>query len=228
MKYTTLLFDLDDTLLDFEKAEEKAFFKTLKENNINIIGNMFEKYKIINKALWKNYEMGLIDQADLMIQRYKELFEIYNINNDEEYINECYLKNLMFGNFTINGAKEFLSDIKNQCKVYVVTNGKSSTQRKRIADSEINEFIDDIITSEEAGYRKPYKDFFDCAFAKLNIESKNKTLLIGDSLYADIKGAIDYGIDSCWFNVKNKDRVDGIVPTYEAKNFDELRTILYK
>ena len=228
MKYNTLLFDLDDTLLDFEKAEEQAFFRTLNENNINIEDGMFDRYKSINKVLWKNYEMGLIEQADLMIQRYNDLFTIYNIKKDPNHINNCYLNNLMFGNFTIDGAKEFLINVKKDCKIYVVTNGKSKTQRKRLADSEINELVEKIITSEEAGFRKPFKGFFDYTFKELNISSKEKTLLIGDSLSADIKGALDYGIDACWFNVKNKDRIDGIVPTYEAKSFSELKTILYK
>lgn len=228
MKYDTLLFDLDDTLLDFEKAEEYAFFKTFSENNIDILEGMFEKYKSINKVLWKNYEMGLIEQADLMVQRYNDLFTIYNIEKDPEYINNCYLNNLMFGNFIIDGAKEFLTGVKNDCKIYVVTNGKSKTQRKRIADSEIKEFIEKIITSEEAGFRKPFKCFFDYAFKELDIQSKERTLLVGDSLSADIKGALDYGMDACWFNVKDKDRVDGIVPTYEARSFKELKEILYK
>ncbi len=227
MKYKVLLFDLDNTILDFEKAEEQAFFKTFADNSLKASFDMFQKYKEINTVMWQKHEKGLETRDKIMVERYIRLFEFYKIEKEPDKFNKAYLNNLSLGSFTVDGAAEFLQEIKPDFKIYAVTNGEEKTQKKRLENSVAGIYFEDVITSQQAGFNKPQKGFFDYTFNKLNLTDKNGVLLIGDSLSADIKGAVDYEIDSCWFNFRNELNDSNIIPYYEVKNFKELKNIIY-
>ena len=227
MKYRILLFDLDDTILDFGKAEEQAFYKTFEDNDLTVNLDMFNKYKEINAVMWKNHEKGLVSRDEIMVERYVKLFEVYNIKKDAVNFNREYLNNLSLGSFSVEGAAEFLKEIKSDFKIYAVTNGEEKTQKMRLKNSDVGIYLDAVITSEQAGFNKPQIEFFDYAFNKLKLTDKRGVLLIGDSLSADIKGAENYGLDSCWFNFRNKPKDESVEPNYEVKSFDELKKIIY-
>ena len=227
MRYNTLLFDLDDTILDFGKAEEQAFFMTFENNGLNVSDGMFDKYKEINEVMWKNHEKGLASRDEIMIERYIKLFEIYKIKKNPVLFNRNYLDNLSLGSFVVDGAVEFLEKIKSDCKIYAVTNGEEKTQKKRLKNSPVGKYFDKIVTSQQAGFNKPQKEFFDYAFNEFDLKNSKGVLLIGDSISADIKGAVNYGIDNCWFNFRNKTNDTDVIPNYEVKNFEELEKIIY-
>lgn len=227
MKYKTILLDIDDTIVDFEKSEELAFYKTFSDNNIKVDEKVLNNYKIINKSYWEAFEKGEITKELLTIERFSKLAKIYSYDYISEKINNEYLSNLALSSVLFDGAYEFLQKISNDFKIHIITNGVSATQNKKIEKVKIAPFIDKVITSEEAGANKPSVKFFEYAFTALNLTDKNDVIVIGDSLTADIKGAVDFGLNSCWFNIKEKTNEKGFSPTYEVKSYDEILKILY-
>jgi 2-haloacid dehalogenase len=141
--------------------------------------------------------------------------------------NERYLHELGKGSFLIDGAVEIcraITSCKN--KIYIVTNGIFATQKTRIEHSAIKEYVSDFFVSEFVGYQKPHALYFDYVFSHIPKIDKNKTLLIGDSLSADIAGGNNSGIDSCWFNKSGDINDTDIMPTYEIRRLSELKKFI--
>ena len=197
--YKALLVDLDNTLLDFNKAEERALTTTLLRYGLNDTKEIKEEFKKINSKYWMLFEKGEISKEDLLVQRFKDFFEKYIPNPKAKEINSFYLNQLAESGDLVVHALETLETIKDKVKIYPVTNGVYNTQVRRLEKSGLNKFFEKIFVSEKIGYQKPKKEFFDYVFN--NIEyNKDEVLLLGDSLTADIIGGINYGIDTCWYN----------------------------
>ena len=193
--YKALLVDLDNTLLDFNKAEERALTTTLLRYGLNDTKEIKEEFKKINSKYWMLFEKGEISKEDLLVQRFKDFFEKYIPNPKAKEINTFYLNQLAESGDLVVHALETLETIKDKVKIYPVTNGVYNTQVRRLEKSGLNKFFEKIFVSEKIGYQKPKKEFFDYVFN--NIEyNKDEVLLLGDSLTADIIGGINYGIDT--------------------------------
>lgn len=222
--YKYLLFDLDNTLLDFTKAEARALKSTFEKfdipyNEINV--SLFRKY---NLKYWSLFEEGKISKERLLVKIFEDFFasiDIDKVNPDE--FNTYYLDQLTNGSEEIDYAYYLLEHIKNY-DISIITNGVSLTQRKRISKSRLNKYFNHLYISDEIGYQKPKVEFFDYVFKDLNIKDKKEVLLIGDSLTSDISGGIQYGIDTVWFNPKKTDSL--VKPTYVINNLKELLNIL--
>ncbi|MFJ8528858.1 YjjG family noncanonical pyrimidine nucleotidase [Bacillus sp. NPDC094106] len=225
-KYKTLLFDVDDTLLDFKKAEKKALRKLFEVGNIPLTTEIEAHYKKINKGLWKSFEEGEIDRDEVVNTRFSILFQEYGQEVDGPLFEKNYRSYLEEGNQLIHGAFEFIQNIQAQYDLYIVTNGVSKTQDKRLRNSGLHSLFKGIFVSEDTGFQKPMKEYFDYVFERIPNFSVEEGLIIGDSLSADIKGGQLAGLDTCWFNPEKKLNDSGIVPTYEIQTFDELYEIL--
>ena len=185
--YKALLVDLDNTLLDFNKAEERALTTTLLRYGLNDTKEIKEEFKKINSKYWMLFEKGEISKEDLLVQRFKDFFEKYIPNPKAKEINTFYLNQLAESGDLVVHALETLETIKGKVKIYPVTNGGYNTQVRRLEKSGLNKFFEKIFVSEKIGYQKPKKEFFDYVFN--NIEyNKDEVLLLGDSLKADILG----------------------------------------
>lgn len=225
-KYQTLLFDVDDTLLDFKAAERTALHLLFEEQKISLTDEITKHYKIINQGLWKAFEEGEIDRDEVVNTRFSTLFKEYGQEVDGPLFEQNYRRYLEEGNQLIDGAFEFVQQLQSKYDLYIVTNGVSKTQEKRLRNSGLHSLFKDIFVSEDTGYQKPMKEYFDYVFARIPNFSVEKGLIIGDSLSADIKGGHLAGLDTCWFNPGRNSNQTGIVPTYEIQSFDELYEIL--
>ena len=222
MKYELVLIDLDDTLFDYSKTEDSAFRKTFEKigffqvNQIEKekIEENYEKirkrYKEINLQLWKDLEKGKMDKDKLKVLRFEKIIEEFGLEYDSIEVSKLYLKKLGEGVFPFEATEKL-------CE-YV--------QHSRIENSTIAKYIDKIVISEEVGVNKPDKRIFECAMEYFGISDKKSAIMIGDSLEADIKGAQNAGIDTCWVNFKNIVNDTGSVPKYEVKKLEELFEIL--
>ncbi|MEY8349146.1 YjjG family noncanonical pyrimidine nucleotidase [Bacillus cereus] len=225
-KYQTLLFDVDDTLLDFKAAERTALHLLFEEQKIPLTDEIRKHYKIINQGLWESFEEGKIDRDEVVNTRFSILFKEYGQEVDGLLFEQNYRRYLEDGNQLIDGAFEFIQQLQSKYDLYIVTNGVSKTQEKRLCNSGLHSLFKDIFVSEDTGYQKPMKEYFDYVFARIPNFSVEKGLIIGDSLSADIKGGQLAGLDTCWFNPGRNSNQTGIVPTYEIQSFDELYEIL--
>lgn len=205
MNYDIILMDADDTLFDFEKAEEFAFRRAMQEFRLPYSEDHRQLYRKINQNLWEALERGETTQNDLKVDRFCQLFEQLGYMVDCQGFNHHFLNALSDGYFTFDGAAELCKTLYEKgCKLYIATNGIGTTQRKRLAYSDICSYIADIFISEELGYHKPRGEFFDALFEKLDITDRSRAILLGDSLTSDMQGGKNAGIKTCWYNPKYK------------------------
>ncbi len=224
----SILLDLDDTILDFKKAERIAVAKTIGELGLQPTDEILDRYHILNKEQWEALEKGLITRDQVKVRRYENLFREFGVN-----INACeaaanYEKNLGIGHYFVPGAVEFLEKASADYDLYLVSNGTAEVQDSRISSAGISKYFKAIYISEKIGYNKPSCDFFDFVFnditERINPEfSKDETIIVGDSLTSDILGGKNAGIKTVWFNPLKTKNVSDIKPDYET---DTLAGIL--
>ena len=223
--YKTILIDLDDTLLDFQKSEDVAIRTTIKTLGIEPTDEVVSTYKAINQKYWKMFERGEIEREALLIARFKEFCGLLNITNkDFSLLNETYFHYLSSTPFEIDGADEFLQKLSEKYDIYVITNGVKRVQTKRLSLVNITKYFKKIYISEEIGYQKPNVEYFDYVLNDLKITNKDELLIIGDSLSSDIMGGINSNIDTMWYNPHNKK--SDLNYTYEINCYDDFFKII--
>jgi len=226
-KYDTFLFDADATLYDYDKAEAHALKAMFDYCGFNYSEDVRAKYREINTPLWEGYAKGEVSKEDLQVIRFARLFEEIGLQYDPSDFNDRYITELGKAAFLIDGAVEICEAITSCDKeIFIVTNGILATQEARIKHSLIEGYITDFFVSELVGYQKPDKRYFEYVFSRIPHVSKDKILIVGDSLLADIAGGNRAGIDSCWFNEHKIENRSGISPTYEINSLHELRMFI--
>ncbi|MDE1548618.1 YjjG family noncanonical pyrimidine nucleotidase [Jeotgalibaca caeni] len=228
MNYKTLLFDIDDTLLDFKAAETHAISHLLEEMGIAITEERIAQYAAINQVLWEQFEKGLIQREVLLGKRFEDFFALYGKKVDGQEMDRTFRARLEEGNYLMEGSLELLESLKQTHDLYAVTNGVSKTQQRRMADSGLRPYFKKVFVSEDTGYQKPMPEYFDYVFARIASFQKEETLIIGDSLTSDITGGVLAGIDSCWFNPLKKPNPLSIQPTYEIEQLADLPALLFQ
>lgn len=222
MKYDILLFDLDDTLLDFGMTENHALQNLFEEYGLpNGLKDYFDKYKAISKVLWEDLEHGRTTLAELKVERFKRLFLEELLDIDAEVFGHKYIENLGKEVHMIDGVEEMFANLTG-CRFALLTNGFAIAQHARVSGSSLKDLFEVIVTSEEAGFQKPQAKIFEYTLDKLQVSDKSRVLMIGDSLSSDIQGGNNFGIDTCWFNPHSKENVSEIQPTYEIQAWEQL------
>ena len=226
-KYKVILIDIDDTLLDFDKAETSSIIECLNQYDIKYSEEAVKKYKEINLDHWHMFENGLTTIPELMVNRFKVFLGIYKpelVDHANEF-NNCYLSRLNEKNDIIDGADVVIKELLKGYVVIPASNGVGETQVKRLETSLLQGLFKKYYISGFIGYQKPQKEFFDYIFKDLDSINKQEILMIGDSLSSDIQGGINAGIDTCWFNYRNKD-IGSYKPTYVINSLLDLLTLL--
>lgn len=221
-----VLFDLDDTLFDFHKAEKIALTKTLVHFGIDPTEETLALYSTINAAHWKRLELGEISREEVKVGRYRELFETIGVECDPVKATAYYESMLAIGHYFMPGAPELLGELYRKYRLYIVSNGTAKVQEGRIGSSGITKYMDGIFISQILGANKPDKQFFDICFAEIPDFSLSETVIIGDSLSSDIKGGINAGITTVWFNPKGIENDSDIKPDYTIKELSEVPGLL--
>ena len=227
MKYKYLLFDADNTLFDFDAAERKAFLSLSDLCPEAFDERTYPIYHEINDGLWKALERKEITREKLRSERFRRYLETVGAPSDEDtvaLVTKTYPERLSRGNDLISGAQELLRNLYGKYEIYIITNGIASVQIERLCSSLIKPFVKDIFISEEIGYEKPDKRYFDAVLTDLGV-SKEECLVIGDSLTSDIDGAIGYGIDCVYIDRKGHG-ADGRPVNYIIHELSQLGQIL--
>lgn len=221
-----VLFDLDDTLFDFHKAEKIALTKTLVHFGIDPTEETLALYSTINAAHWKRLELGEISREEVKVGRYRELFKTIGVECDPVKATAYYESMLAIGHYFMPGAPELLEELYGKYRLYIVSNGTAKVQEGRIGSSGIKKYMDGIFISQILGANKPDKQFFDICFSEIPDFSLSETVIIGDSLSSDIKGGINAGITTVWFNTKGIENDNDIKPDYTIKELSEVPGLL--
>ena len=221
-----VLFDLDDTLLDFKRAEAEAIRHTLKEIGIDPTDETVALYSRINRSCWAKLETGEYTREEVLHNRFDMLFEVLGVSGDAHATQKLYEYRLSLGAYYLEGAEELLDSIHGKYRLYLATNGIVNVQTRRLRDSGIEKYFDDIFVSERIGYNKPDKRFFDYAFERIPDFKHEETVMVGDLLTSDIKGGINAGIKTVHFNPKGLKNDTGITPDYEIGTLAELVELL--
>lgn len=200
--YSHILFDMDDTILDFQKAQFVSFKCILKKYDVPFSLEVYHNYENINHSLWRQFDKGILSKDIVQTERFVRFFGALGKKIDGVQVNSEYQDSLACQSWLIPYAKETCMELSKHHTLSIVTNGVGSTQKKRFQASEIFPYFSNILISEDIGVAKPDKQFFDEAFNLIKCAEKNKILLVGDSLSSDIQGANNAGIDCCWFNPK--------------------------
>ncbi len=222
-KYKAILFDADETLLDFKASERHAFYQTAAHWNVPCDERLLQQYSRSNKESWLLYEQGVISKDRLTVYRFEKFFEREGMKFKPEEWNAFYKECLGDTGFLLDGASEIIDYSRENFEIYIVTNGIAVVQHNRLEKAGIKHLFSKIFISEELGSQKPCPEYFDAVFASIPY-SKDEVLLVGDSLTSDIAGGIGYGIDTCFINW------GGVTPeqcpTYTVSNLGELMDLL--
>lgn len=223
----TVLLDLDDTILDFHYAEAISLCRLLEGYGIPPTEETVRLYSEINDAHWKRLERGELTRREVQIGRFTELFEKLGIERSSEEANRQYMQGIATCGQMVNGADRLLQMLRAaHIRVYIVSNGSASVQYGRMAAAGITDFFDGIFLSEEIGFEKPKREFFDRCAAQIPQFDAAKTVILGDSLTSDILGGIHAGIETCWFNPRGKKGREDIVPDHEIRDLSDFLPLI--
>ena len=225
-EYKILLFDVDDTLLDFGANEKEALPKVFDFFGYPLTDELRHTYDRINKGLWDDYEHGKVTMNDLLNARFARTMAEYGIAVDGEAWETHYQALLGGGYHIMEDALDVCQRLAKTHRLFVVTNGVKETQHKRLKLAGLYDLFEDIFNSQSIGYQKPSAAFFDYVISHINGFDVHEALIIGDSLNTDIKGGITSGIDTCWVNKHAQANDSDIRSTYTITKLTELYDIL--
>lgn len=227
-KIKYILWDIDGTLINFEYAEAAALKATFNKYNIGeFTDEKLKNYKEINIKYWKKLERGEISKKEVLEGRFEEFFSLYNI--DTSIVSEFNLDYInATGDFAFynTNAEKVVTELKGKYKQYAATNGTVIAQNKKLSNSGLNKILDGVFISEEIGFNKPSKEFFDSLFKIVGSSNPNEYIIIGDSLTSDILGGKNAGIKTCWYNPNHDVNNTDYTPNYEIYDLKEVLQII--
>lgn len=222
VRYDTVLFDADNTLLDFLRAEREALRDALQGMGVSPDEAMLRGYSKINDATWKRLEKGEITKQELREVRFFEFCRHFGLALDVPRLATAYLEALATKSFLMDGALEVCTALAGACRLYIITNGIAAVQHGRFDTSPLRPLFRDVFISDEIGCEKPHRAFFDCVASRIPHFEPASTLVIGDSLSSDIAGGIGAGLDTCWVNQKRAAVPEGMPITYVVERLEDV------
>lgn len=221
---TDVFFDLDHTLWDFEKNSALAFETILAEYEVNVDLDEFLGYYIpLNFQYWEKYRNEEISQHDLRYRRLKDTFELLRHEIDDEMIfalSDAYIHYLPQYNHLFDGTHEILEYLSGKYRLHIITNGFHDIQNLKITNSNIGHYFTTVTNSETAGVKKPNPIIFEHALT-IAAAKKENSIMIGDCIDADVRGALGCGFDAILFSEKdcNDDSIKKVTTLAELKKY---------
>lgn len=221
-----VMLDVDDTLLDFKKAERAALTKAFTKLGLPTDDNILSEYSEINISQWELLEEGKLSRRQVLEGRFDILFKRHGLDFSGAQANALYEELLAIGHYFIDGAPELLEALKGKYDLYIASNGVAKVQAGRLASAGIEPYFKGIFISETMGADKPGKEYFDRCFAQMEGFDPQRTIIVGDSLTSDIRGGINAGIKTCWFNHRRRPEREDIKPDWVIYSLAELPPLL--
>ncbi len=221
-----LFLDLDDTILDFKKAEKLAISKTIGSFGVTVTEEILARYHVINKAHWERLERGELTREQVLVNRFGVLFQELGVEVDPTLCARAYEKNLSVGHYFLPGAEEAVERLSKKYRLFLASNGTASVQKGRMTSANLYRFFEKVFVSQEIGFNKPAKAYFDACFAQIPNFHPERAMIVGDSLSSDILGGINAGIRTCWVNPNHAVAPEHIRPDFEIERLSQLEGLL--
>lgn len=225
---TTILWDVDGTLLNFLAAEKAAIRSLFEEYHLGVCSDeMLKRYSSLNKNYWEMLERGEIEKKALLVGRFRDFFEKEGIDSSlAAEFNEKYQLRLGDTIVYCDDSLEIVKSLRGKVKQYVVSNGTVIAQTKKLRLSGLGELMDGVFLSEELGVEKPSVRFFDQVFAKIGPVDRSEVMIVGDSLTGDIRGGNNAGIVTCWYNPEGTAAKEAVRIDHEIRDLHEVYVLL--
>ncbi len=221
-----LFLDLDDTILDFHKAERIAIARTLQAHGAQPTEAVLARYHQINKLWWEALERQEVTRGEVQWGRFRDLFRELGLPVDPHSCARSYMENLSIGHYFLPGAEEAVVSLKKKYRLFLASNGNAAVQAGRLASSGLPRHFEGVFISEELGADKPAKAFFDACFARIPGFDPAQAMIVGDSLTSDIRGGNNAGLRTCWVNPAHAPRRADIRVDYEIEDITQLEALL--
>lgn len=219
-----VLIDIDDTIFDFEKCSKNSFLKTLEKFNLKFKEEDFSYFNKVNDILWTKQKLGEINIKEVFIKRDYLMVKYFNLDIEKGLFNDLFVKFLYDEIEIVDGIEDLLLYLSDKYKIFTASNGIYEMQENRLKKSNLDKYFDKIFVSDEIGYEKPDKKFFQ-KIMDLTKFSNDDLIMIGDSIKSDIIGAKNSKIKSIYFNKEDK-KISDKNFTYQVKNLSEIKKIL--
>lgn len=200
MRYQTLLFDLDHTLLDSDASEIAAYAHTMATIGLDDPDHHFDRYVTINREMWRAVEAGTMRPDEVRFRRFEQFAAEVGVDADPVVMADAFVWGLGAHGELYDGARALLDELAGSVRLALVTNGLSDVQRARLERLDLEHYFDAVVISSEVGVTKPRREIFDLTFDRLGGPATTTAIMIGDSLTSDIRGGRDFGIATCWYN----------------------------
>lgn len=213
-----MFVDIDDTILDFKKCSQQALEESCKHIGIPYSYDLYVCFYEIDKALWDRQKLGELSVEEVLQIRFETLCNSFVQEVDSSLFNKTFQANLAKTTVLIAGAKETLQYLSSKYTLYAASNGILEMQTSRLKRADLYDYFKDLYVSDAIGFEKPDARFFNSCLSQSKC-TPEEVLFIGDSWEADIEGAMQLHIDSCWFTQESRDnRVK-----YQIKTLEELK-----
>ena len=223
---THIFFDLENTLLDFDRGEAHALSRAFRQFGIDPTPAVLARYHDINLRQWELLEEGKLTKDQVLTRRFDLLFAELGVSCDSQAVCDLYESFLAEEHDFIPGALELLEALSPRYSLHLATNGASAVQRRRLADAGILTYFQNIFISEEVGFHKPSPAFFLACFAAIPGFDHTSALMVGDSLTSDIRGGRNAGLRTCWFDRLGRPYRPDVLPDYTVAALDQLPALL--
>lgn len=224
--YHTVLFDADNTLFDFDRAEREALRRALTERGYPFTPETEGCYLSINRELWHRFDLGEVTQDWLLVERFRRFVAEMGGGHDPEQFNRDYLRYLGEGAFLLPGAAALCRTLAPHCALAIITNGATVAQTGRFERCEIRDCFSYLFISQQLGCRKPQREYFQKVFQTMGLAGPEGVVVVGDNLLSDIQGGINAGTDTVWYNPAGAPLRSDIRPTYIVSRLEEIVPII--
>jgi len=226
MTYRWLIFDADNTLFDYDRAEENALQKTFRMYGLTLTRGIHQVFGRINGEIWLLFESGEVTSQRLRVQRFEQLAKELGLNINAESFSRDYLDQLGEEDCLLEGARQLVEDLAGPFHLALATNGIADVQQRRLKKSGLEEYFQAVVISDLIGVSKPSPAFFEEVFSRIGDPPREQVLMIGDSLTSDISGGAAFGIDTCWYNPAGQDQPRDMEITYQIQQLEDLYSLL--